>query len=82
MRWRGGGRLQVLLRAILPALEGIDARLPAEAQMRLAVEANVRWAMRQLAETPGGQPALAEPRATMAGAVYEMRRGRERFLSR
>ena len=74
-------RIQVLLRSILPGLEGIDARLPAEEQIQAAVEANVRWSMRQLAELPEGQQALAEKRATLVGGVYELRTGRVRIVS-
>jgi carbonic anhydrase len=44
------------------------------------VEANVRWSMRQLAATPEGRLALAERRATLVGAVYELGTGRVRFL--
>ena len=76
-----GWRLQVLLRDVLPALEGIDGRLPAEEQMRQAVEANVGRSMRHLAQIPEGELALAENRPMMVGAVYEIRTGRVRFLA-
>lgn len=35
-------RIQVLLKDILPSLEGLDSAQPAEALLRTAVEANVR----------------------------------------
>ena len=75
------GNLAALLDAILPALEGIDPRESSEGQLHSAVEANVRWAMRQLAATPGGRAALAEGRVRLVGAVYELTTGRVRFLA-
>jgi len=45
------------------------------------VEANVRWSVHQLAETPeGGRRALAERRGMLVGAVYELSTGHARFL--
>ena len=74
------GRLADLLDAILPALDGIDPSVPFDAQVHRAVEANVRWSMRQLAATPAGREALAENRVRLVGAVYELATGRVRFL--
>ena len=37
---------------MLPGLKEVDPKLRWEALLRAAVEANVRWSMRQLAETP------------------------------
>jgi carbonic anhydrase len=73
-------RIARLLENILPALEGIDPTLPEDAQMRLAVEANVRWSMRQLLETQEAQARLKEGRVTLVGAIYELETGRVRFL--
>jgi carbonic anhydrase len=73
-------RIRVLLRSILSGLDGIDPTLSPEQQLRAPVEANVRWSMRQLAATPEGRLALAERRATLVGAVYELGTGRVRFL--
>ena len=74
------GKIAELLDAILPGLDAIDPAESAEAQWRHAVEANVFWAVRQLAATPAGAAALAEGRIRLVGAVYELATGRVRFL--
>jgi carbonic anhydrase len=74
------GKIADLLEAILPGLEGINSSAPAEAQWQCAVEANVRWSVRQLGATPAGRDALAEGRIRIVGAVYELATGRVRFL--
>ena len=73
-------RIRALLRSIIPGLDGVDPALPPEEQLRVAVEANVRWSMHQLEETPEARRALAERRAVLVGAIYELRTGRVRFL--
>jgi carbonic anhydrase len=45
-----------------------------------AVEANVRWTMRQILETPEGRERQAEGRVKLVGAIYEIETGRVRFL--
>jgi carbonic anhydrase len=70
----------VLLRTMLPGLQAVDPKLPRDARLRAGVEANVRWSMRQLAETPEGRRVLREGRAMLAGAVYELHTGRVRLL--
>ena len=45
-----------------------------------AVEANVRWNMRQVLETPEGRERQAEGRVKLIGAIYEIETGRMRFL--
>jgi carbonic anhydrase len=74
-------RIAVLLDGILPGLSGVDASLPMEAQLAAGVEANVRWAMRQLLETPEGRARMAEGVLRLVGAVYELETGRVRFLA-
>ena len=69
-----------LVDEIVPALEGIDPAAPAEQQWQDAVEANVRWSVRQLAATPAGGDAIEEGRIQLVGAVYELATGRVRFL--
>jgi len=69
-----------LVDEIVPALEGIDPAEPAEQQWKRAVEANVRWAVRQLAATPVGRGAVTEGRIQLVGAVYELATGRVRLL--
>ena len=74
-------RIARLLQDILPGLDGIDPRLPPERQLKLAVEANVRWSMRQILQTPEGAAAIAEGRMKMVGAVCEIATGRVRLLA-
>jgi carbonic anhydrase len=72
--------IRELIDVIVPALEGIDPSEPAEQQWQHSVEANVRWAVRQLAATPGGGDAVRESLIQLVGAVYELATGRVRFL--
>jgi carbonic anhydrase len=74
-------RIQLLIDNILPGLPDPDPQLPPAAQLDRAVEANVRWTMRQVLETPEAQARLAEGRMKLVGAVYEIESGRVRFLS-
>jgi carbonic anhydrase len=74
-------KLAKLLKAIIPALDGINRSDPQEIQWLHAVKANVRWAVRQLAETPGGRAGLAAGRIQIVGAMYELGAGRVRFLN-
>ena len=77
---RERSRIEVLLQSILPGLDGLDAALPPEALLHAAVEANVRWTMRQIRETPEGQAREAEGVMRLVGAVAEISTGRVRFL--
>jgi carbonic anhydrase len=74
------GRIEVLLENILPALDGLDATLPPEALLSAAVEANVRWTMRSLLESPEGKARAAEGVMQLVGAVYELTTGRVGFI--
>ena len=83
VKLRGGkekDRIKLLLANILPGLEGIDAQSTPENLTSLAVEANVRWSMRQILESPEGRMRVAENRYKLVGAVYEISSGRVRFL--
>jgi carbonic anhydrase len=77
---RERSRIQLLLDNILPGLDEVDPLLPLQQQLNQAVEANVRWTMRQLVETPEGRARMAEGRMKLAGAVYEIATGRVRLL--
>jgi carbonic anhydrase len=74
-------RIAMLLTRILPGLAAIDNALAPERQLAHAVEANVRWSMRQIEDTPEGQARRAEGVLNLVGAVYELTTGRVRFLS-
>jgi carbonic anhydrase len=73
-------RIEYLLENIVPALHGIDAGQPLQAQMLAAVEANVRRTVRLLLESPEGRALSAGGAAKAVGAVYELSTGRVRFL--
>ncbi len=73
-------RIQILVNNILPGLPEFDPQAAAQERLAQAVEANVRWSMHQLLETPEGKRAVQEERAKLAGAVYEIASGRVRFL--
>ncbi|HXY25505.1 MAG TPA: carbonic anhydrase [Candidatus Acidoferrum sp.] len=73
-------RIQILVNDILPGLSELDPHLSSKEQLAWAVEANVRWSMNQLLETPEGKLAAREGRKKLAGAVFEINSGRVRFL--
>jgi carbonic anhydrase len=75
-------RIQILIDSINPGLAAIagDADLPQDERLRRGVEANVRWSMRQLLDTPEGRARLAEGQMKLVGAVYELATGRVRLL--
>jgi carbonic anhydrase len=77
---RERARITLLLERILPGLPDGDAVATPEARLTAAVEANVRWAMHQLLDTPEGQARMAEGILKLVGAVYELKTGRVRFL--
>lgn len=73
-------RIQILIDSILPGLADLDSRLMPEAMLAQCVEANVRWSMRQILETPEGRERQAEGNVKLVGAIYEIETGRVRFL--
>jgi len=79
---RERARIAMLFERIIPGLQDVDPALPAQAQLDAAVEANVRWSMHQMLDTPEGKARMAEGVLRLEGAVYELTTGRVRFLSR
>jgi carbonic anhydrase len=73
-------RIEVLLGNILPALEGLDPAQPHDALLHSAVEANVRWTIHQLRETPEVKAAAGQTHMRLVGAVNDIASGRVRFL--
>jgi len=73
-------RIELLLRNILPGLRAVSSDLAPQERLDAAVEANVRWSMRQLQESPEGQARMAEGVMKLVGAIYELSTGRVRFL--
>ena len=79
-RARQESRIAVLLENIVPALDSLDPTLPSAALLNGAVEANVRWTVRKLLETPEPQARAARGGVKLVGAVYDLNTGRVRFL--
>jgi carbonic anhydrase len=77
---RERSRIERLLENITPGLDDVNPEMSPEEQMKLGVEANVRWSMRQIMDTPEAQARAAEGVLKLAGAVYELTTGRVRFL--
>jgi carbonic anhydrase len=83
VKFRGArerSRIEALLQNILPGLDGIDPGLPPEVQLRLGVEANVRWTIRQILDSPEAKAREAEGVMKLVGAVADISTGRVRFL--
>ncbi len=78
---RSRSRLALLLESILPGLQNVSTDLTPQAQLAAAVEANVRWSMHQLRDSPEGKARMAEGVMKLVGAVYELKTGRVRWLS-
>jgi len=72
--------IESLIKSIKPGLKKLDLKLGWDILLHTAVEANVRWSMRQLRALPEAKRALLEKRVTLVGAVYELNSGRVRFL--
>lgn len=72
--------IAALLSSIVPGLRGVAAELSPQRRLGAAVEANVRWSMRQLLETPEAKARAAEGVMKLVGAIYELKTGRVRFL--
>lgn len=77
---RERSRIERLLENITPGLENVAADASADDQLHAGVEANVRWSMRQVMDTPEAQARAAEGVLKLVGAVYELTTGRVRFL--
>ena len=78
---RERSRIERLLENITPGLEDVSPDASEQDQLKAGVEANVRWSMRQIMETPEAQARAAEGVMKLVGAVYELTTGRVRFLS-
>ena len=77
---RHRSRIAMLLANIDPALGNLDPALPPAALLSAAVEANVRWTVQQVLESPEGKLRAAQGDVKLVGAVYEIATGRVRFL--
>jgi len=72
-------RIQMLVDGILPGLCDLGQDVSNSESLGAAIEANVRWSMRQILESPEGQNAI-KAGAKLVGAVYEIVNGHVRFL--
>jgi carbonic anhydrase len=75
--------LSRLLESMKPALRDIDPELPMEERVRLGVEANVRYSVKQLreiVEREKDRPGTLPPGFQIVGGVYEFETGRVRLL--
>jgi len=77
---RDPARIALLLDNILPGLRDLPTDLSPADEARAAVEANVRWSLHQLHETPEVEARRAEGSMKLVGAIYELDSGRVRFL--
>jgi len=77
---RHGSAIQILVDRLLPAVSGVDPHLDAEQQLTQAVEANVRWNVAHILDSPEGQARQAEGRMKLVGAIYELATGQVRLL--
>jgi len=73
-------RIRLLVEGIFPGLLNLGHDLNPEERQSRAVEANVRWTVRQVLETPEGRVRTAEGWMKIVGAVYDIETGRVRFL--
>jgi carbonic anhydrase len=77
---RQHSRIQILVDCILPGLADLDRKLTPAAMLAEGVEANVRWSMRQILESPEGREREADGRVQLVGAIYAIETGQVRFL--
>ncbi len=73
-------RVQILVNDILPGLPEFGLELSQEQKLANAVEANVRWSIRQILETPEGQNGV-KMGVKLVGAVYDIATGQVGFLA-
>lgn len=73
--------IQALVNLIEPGLPKTLLGKTPEQRINAAVEANVRWSIKQLAQLPKAKQRLESRQVTLLGAVYELATGRVRFLS-
>jgi carbonic anhydrase len=72
--------IEALLDSIKPGLTGLDLHQERKALIEQAVEANVRWSMKQLLAQPEA-PRAIKAGVTLVGAVYRLGDGAVRFLA-
>ena len=77
-RYRSG--IASLLKSIGPALNDLDQALAPAELLSAAVEANVRWTIRGINESPERKARTVRDDLKLVGAIYDLVTGRVRFL--
>jgi carbonic anhydrase len=72
--------IEKLLESIVPGLPEFESSLSGAERLAHAVEANVRWTVNQILNSPEGQARLAEGRMRIVGAIYDIQTGHVRWL--
>ncbi len=72
--------IQALVSKIKPALKNVSTKGAFNARLASAVEANVRWTVKQLKAVPDLAKAVREERTDIMGCVYDLETGRVRAL--
>ena len=73
-------RIQVLVDSIVPGLPAPDPALPPSLRLARAIEANVRWTVHQIMQTPEAQERKGQGHTKIVGALYDIESGAVRFL--
>ena len=74
------GHIASVIHLMLPAMKGLAPASDLMSQLDAAVEANVRWSLRQLTESPSARKSIEQKHVKFVGAVCETRTGFVRFL--
>jgi carbonic anhydrase len=72
--------IEALVKLIEPGLKDLDLKLEFPSLLDAAVEANVRWSLRQLTDIPAARKAVKRHQCVFVGAVYDLQTGKVRFL--
>jgi carbonic anhydrase len=72
--------ITALLHKIIPGLKGLDLKLPPEQLLQAAVEANIRWTVKQLRAAPELKPVLDSKKLALVSGVYELASGNVRIM--
>ena len=72
--------IEKLLESIVPGLPVFESDLSNAERLARAVEANVRWTVNRILNSPEGQARLAEGRMRIVGAIYDIHSGHVRWL--
>jgi carbonic anhydrase len=79
---RHRSRIAKLVKSITPALKGLNQKgTPPGRLLSQAVEANVRWTMERIRQSPEGKARLSEGLVKLVGAIYTIKTGQVKFLA-